>query len=162
MARRAGAALTRSAARLAAVQALYQMELSEQGVDQVVDEFRAHRLSLDVEGQSLAKADAKIFADITQGVVARQVEVDRALDGCLALDWPLARLEAILRALLRAAAYELVARGDIPARVVVSEYVDIAMAFFGESETSFANGVLDRLARDIRATEFQVTGPGPA
>ena len=153
-ARRSRASLTRSAARLAAVQALYQMELSEQGVDQVVQEFRESRLALEVEGKFLANADADLFADIVQGVVKRQIEVDRALDRCLAEDWPLARLEAILRALLRAAGYELIARSDIPARVALSEYVDIARAFFDEAETNFANGVMDRLARNVRASEF--------
>lgn len=145
----------RSAARLAAVQALYQMELAGQGVEAVIAEFRADRLGMEIDGARFHDADADLFVNIARGVVERQVAIDRAVDALLAADWPLARLDAILRAVLRAGAYELLARPDVPARVAVSEYVDIATAFLDQAETSFANGVLDRLARQVRLSEFE-------
>ena len=148
-------AKARAAARLAAVQALYQMELGGQGTDQVIAEFIEDRLGMDIDGEVLHEADVTLFKDLVNGVIARQVDIDQAIDAFLAPDWPLARLEAILRALLRPAAYELLARSDIPARVVLNEYVDLATAFFGEAETVFANGVLNKLARQHRLSEFE-------
>jgi N utilization substance protein B len=144
----------RASARLAAVQALYQMELSGQGTDAVIEEFIELRFGMDVDGDQIYEADAAFFGDLVRGVIEHQTQIDRAIDEFLAQDWPLARLEAILRALLRPAAFELLIRGDVPARVVLNEYVDLGSAFFGEAETVFANGVLNRLARSVRAAEF--------
>ena len=149
--------ITRSRARLAAAQALYQMELGGEDAGDVVSEFRSHRLGFEqdaAQGETLADADEKLFADIVNGVVARQVEIDRALAGALSAGWPLERIDATLRALFRAAAYELVARPDVPARVVLDEYIRVADAFFGSDEVKFANGVLNTLARRVRPDEF--------
>ena len=147
----------RASARLAAVQALYQMELSGQGTDAVIEEFVDLRFGMDVDGDTLYEADAAFFSELVRGVIEHQTDIDQAIDSFLAEDWPLARLEAILRALLRPAAFELLIRGDVPARVVLNEYVDLGSAFFGEAETVFANGVLNRLARKVRAAEFEAT-----
>jgi N utilization substance protein B len=145
----------RASARLAAVQALYQMEFSGQGTEEVIAEFVAMRLDGENDGETLHEADAAFFAEIVRGVIANQVEIDRAVDQFLADDWPLARVEAILRALLRAGAFELLLRTDVPARVALNEYTDLSAAFFGEAETVFANGVLNKLARAHRAPEFE-------
>ncbi|MFP4002487.1 MAG: transcription antitermination factor NusB [Alphaproteobacteria bacterium] len=144
----------RSAARLAVVQALYQMELGGAGVDSVVEEFRTHRLGRDIEGAEAAEADAPFFADVVRGVVTRQVAIDRQVNAILAEGWRLARLDSTLRALLRAATFELMARDDVPARVVIDEYAAVARAFFDLSETGFVNGALDRIARALRPHEF--------
>ncbi len=150
---------SRSRARLAAAQALYQMELSGDDVEEVVDEFRSHRLGFEADsalGDTLAEADEKLFADIVSGVVKRQTEIDKALAGCLTQGWSLERVDATLRALLRAGAYELIARPDVPAKVALDEYVRVAGAFFSGDEVPFANGVLNALARRVRPTEFGV------
>ena len=144
----------RSAARLAAVQALYQLELGGGPVEAVITEFVRHRLGREIEGANYGDADAELFAELARGVVARRDELDRLLRSVLMPEWPLERLETVLRAILRAAAYELVARTDVPARVVISEYVDIANAFFEGKEIGFANGVLDRLAHSLRPQEL--------
>lgn len=149
--------IVRSRARLAAAQALYQMELAGEGAEDVVAEFRSHRMGFKedaLQGEVLAEADEQLFSDIVQGVVARQVEIDKALAGALAAGWPLDRLDATLRALLRAATFELVARPDVPGRVVLDEYVRMTGAFFGGEEVGFANGVLNTLARRARPAEF--------
>lgn len=149
--------IVRSRARLAAAQALYQMELAGEGAEDVVEEFRSHRMGFDkdaAQGETLAEADETLFGDIVQGVVARQVEIDKALAGALVSGWSLDRLDSTLRALLRAATYELVARADVPGRVVLDEYVRVADAFFSGDEVSFANGVLNTLARRVRPAEF--------
>ncbi len=148
-------ARARAGARLAAVQALYQMELSGQGLDSVIEEFIDLRLGMEIDGDHLYEADATFFAELVRGVIEHQTSIDRAIDAFLSEEWPLARLEAILRALLRPAAFELLERGDVPARVVLNEYVDLGSAFFGEAETVFANGVLNKLARKARASEFE-------
>ena len=150
---------TRSAARLAVVQALYQMELTGVGVDTVVDEFRNFRFGQQLEGAELTEADAPFFADIVRGVVARQVAIDKQVNATLAEGWRLSRLDSILRALLRAATFELTARKDVPARVVIDEYVDVTSAFFNGPEAGFVNGALDRIARALRPDEFP-SAPG--
>ncbi len=144
----------RSVARLGAVQALYQMELTGTGVDSVIEEFRRHRLGRDIEGVATAEADVEFFDDLVRGVVGRQVAIDKQVNARLAEGWRLARLDSILRALLRAATFELMARADVPARVVIDEYVELACAFFDGSETGFVNGALDRIARVLRPNEL--------
>jgi N utilization substance protein B len=142
----------RSVARLAAVQALYQMEVSGLGVEAVIREFSEHRFDRDIEGERLASADEAFFADLVRGVVARQAEVDAAVTKRLAQNWKLARLDATARAVLRCGAYELMAHGEVPSEVVLDEYVELAKAFFdGAAEPGFVNAALDGVARDVRA-----------
>jgi N utilization substance protein B len=148
----------RSAARLAAVQALYQVELGGLSAAAVIEEFRSYRLGRETEGVSYGEADATLFADIVSGRQEHAAEIDRLITARLDKDRQLERLEAILRALLRAGTYELLARPDVPARVIISEYLDVAHAFFAGNEPGFANGVLDRLAHDLRSGEFEGTG----
>ncbi len=140
----------RSVARLAAVQALYQMEVSGVGVDAVVREFSEHRFDRDVDGQQMAAADETFFAELAKGVVARQGEVDQAIVKRLASGWRLERLDATARAVLRAGAFELIHRRDVPTEVVIDEYVEIAKSFFEGPEAGFINGALDAIARDAR------------
>lgn len=149
--------LTRSRSRLAAAQALYQMELSGEDVSEVVLEFRSHRIGFEFDaeqGEAMGEADEKLFASIVEGVVARQSEIDKALASVLSAKWPLERIDSTLRAVLRAATFELIARKDVPARVVLDEYVRVTGAFFAGDEVSFANGVLNTLARRERPAEF--------
>ena len=149
----------RSRARLAAAQALYQMEMAGEDAGDVVSEFRSHRLGFEKdsgEAEMLGEADEALFADIVEGVVARQVEIDKALAASLNPGWTLDRIDSTLRALLRAAAFEILARADVPARVILDEYVRVADAFFGDTEVGFANGVLNGLARRTRPTEFGI------
>ncbi len=141
----------RTVARLAAVQALYQMELSGAGVEVVIREFSDFRFDSDMEGERLAQADEAFFAEIVRGVVLSQAEVDRAVARRLAKDWRLNRLDATLRAILRAGAFELMRRPDVPAEVVIDEYLEIAKSFFEGPEPGFVNGALDGIARDARA-----------
>ena len=138
----------RARARLAALQALYQMEIGGADPDDVIDEFIVHRLA---EG---GPTDQQFFTDIIRGVIKHQVEIDRALAGALAEGWKLERIDSILRALLRSASYELIGRADVPAKVVIDEYVELARDFFDGDEPKFVNAVLDRLAREKRAAEF--------
>jgi N utilization substance protein B len=142
----------RSVARLAAVQALYQMEVSGVGVDAVVREFSEHRFDRDVdgEGDQMAAADETFFAELAKGVVSKQGEVDQAVVKRLASGWRLDRLDATARAVLRAGAYELMYRPDVPTEVVIDEYVEIAKSFFEGPEAGFINGALDAIARDAR------------
>jgi N utilization substance protein B len=156
----AAAGNRRSAARLAAVQALYQVEMSGQAAAAVVDEFRTHRLGQEYEGLSFAEADMTLFTDVVSGYHARAADIDRMIGACLDKDRMLERLEAILRAVLRAAGYELLARAEVPARVVISEYLNVTHAFFSGNEPGFANGVLDRLAHALRPNEFEGAGGG--
>jgi N utilization substance protein B len=141
----------RSAARIAAVQALYQIDLTEGEPAKVIAEFRQHR----IDGGEGAKADRDFFGEIVDGVSARRTEIDGLLAPLLAEGWALPRLETVLRAVLRAGAFELLARGDVPARVVIDEYVGVARAFFSDKEPGVVNGILDRLARSLRAGEFE-------
>lgn len=144
----------RSAARLAAVQALYQMDVAGAGLEQILKEFETHWLGREVEGETYKPAEFEFFRGIVQGVLDHQRDIDREIDATLARDWPLARVEAVMRAILRAGAYELRHRRDVPARVVISEYVDVGAAFFCREEAGMTNAVLDALARKARAAEF--------
>jgi N utilization substance protein B len=164
---RGGAARRRSVARLLAVQALYQIELNKLGpssaeIDSVIGEFVKHRLGQEIEGEHYGEADRSLFVDIVRGASARQNELDEMLTKALSEEWPVHRLETILRAILRAGVYELVARRDIPPRVVISEYLDVAHAFFAGKEPAMVNGVLDRLAHVLRAEEFGAERGGDA
>jgi len=144
----------RSAARLAAVQALYQMDIAGTGLNEILAEFETHWLGREVEGEQYLPAQAAFFRDIVEGVVRDQRKLDPLIDHTLSEGWPLKRVEALLRAVLRAGTYELDHRSDVPARTVVSEYVDVAQAFLDRQETGFINAVLDQLARQLRAGEF--------
>jgi N utilization substance protein B len=141
----------RSVARLAAVQALYQMEVSGAGSEAVVREFMDHRFDADLEGQRLAPADEAYFADIVRGAVAGQAGIDKAITKRLAQNWRLDRIDATARAILRAGAFELIARPDAPTEVVIDEYVEIAKSFFEGPEPGFVNAALDGIAQDERA-----------
>jgi N utilization substance protein B len=148
----------RGAARLAAVQALYQMDIAGTGMNDILAEFESHWIGQEVEGNQYLPAEAAFFRDVVGGVVREQRDLDPLIDAALAKTWPLKRIEAILRAMLRAGAYELGHRRDVPARVVVSEYVDVAHAFVEREETGMVNAVLDALARGLRAAEFESAG----
>jgi N utilization substance protein B len=148
----------RGVARLAAVQALYQAELTGATGAEVVDEFIAHRLGRDIDGVTCAEADADFFAELVRGTLERQGEIDDLLGDALVEGWPLARLDRTLRAALRAGAFELLARPDVPARVVIDEYVDVAHAFFDGAEPGLVNGVLDGLGRRLRPGELKGDG----
>jgi transcription antitermination protein NusB len=145
----------RSVARLAAVQALYQLELNpEIAAEAVVREFVRHRFREEIDGERLAEADAEFFSDIVQGAAAERERLDVEISVALVADWPLARLDAVLRAILHAGAWELMNRRDVPPRVSISEYTTLAYAFFTGKEPGLANGVLDRLGRMLRADEM--------
>jgi N utilization substance protein B len=148
----------RGAARLAAVQALYQMDIASTGVNEILAEFQSHWIGREVEGEQYLPAEAAFFRSIVEGVVAEQRQLDPLIDEALKQSWPLKRIEAILRAVLRAGAYELDHRRDVPGRVVVSEYVDVAHAFVDKDETGMVNAVLDQLARKLRGGEFDRAG----
>jgi transcription antitermination protein NusB len=153
--RQAGGARRRSIARLGAVQALYQLELNPGlGPDSVIGEFVHHRLGREIDGDLYGEADEALFADIVRGVVANRERLDETLSAALSEEWPLQRLETLLRLLLEGGAYELVHRADIPPRVTLSEYVAIAHAFFDGREPGLANGVLNRLARTLRGADL--------
>ena len=140
----------RTVARLAAVQALYQMELAGEGVDTIIREFQNHRFDGDIDGEMLAEADEAWFAEIVRGVVEGQQSIDTAIKARLASNWRMERLDATLRALLRCGAYELREKPDTPREVVIDEYVELAKAFFDEAEAKFVNAALDGVARDSR------------
>jgi N utilization substance protein B len=146
----------RSAARLAAAQALYQMEVTEKGLADILAEFEAHWIGQEVEGEQYNPAELAFFRDVVSGVLRDQLAIDRGIDEALAEGWPLKRVEALMRAILRAAFYELRSRMDVPARVAIVEYVDVAGAFFGADESGMINAVLDGLARKTRPDEFAV------
>ena len=145
----------RSAARLAAVQALYQMEVAGKGVVDAQAEFEAFWIGREVEGISFKPAENAFFRDLLAGVVREQRAIDGKVDAALSDDWPLKRIEAVLRAILRAGAYELLYRKDVPARVAISEYIDIAHSFYAEDEPGLVNAVLDAVARDARGDELK-------
>jgi N utilization substance protein B len=144
----------RGAARLAAVQALYQMDIAGTPLNEILAEFESHWLGSEVEGSQYLPAEAAFFRDIVTGTVREQRRLDPLIDAALSAGWPLKRVEALLRAVLRAGVFELDQRKDVPARVVVSEYVDVAHAFVDRDETGMVNAVLDTLARQLRAAEF--------
>ncbi len=144
----------RSAARLAAVQALYQIDVGGGAVDDIIAEFAEHRPGVESDEAPPLEIDPDLFAEIARGAVARRDELDALITGALSEDWTMDRLELLLRAVLRAGAFELLARPETPARVAINEYVDVAHAFFGEGVPGLVNGVLDRLAHELRADEF--------
>ncbi|MBN9082813.1 MAG: transcription antitermination factor NusB [Rhizobiales bacterium 62-17] len=144
----------RAAARLASVQALYQMEVTGKGLNEILAEFEAFWIGGEIEGVQYEEADVDLFRDIVQGVLKDQRAIDQAADKVLQEGWPLRRIEAVLRAVLRAGVYELKSRADVPARVIITEYVDVAAAFLADNEVGMTNAVLDRLARQLRADEF--------
>ena len=153
---RAGA---RHAARLGAVQALYQMEMSGGGADEVVREFVEHRFAELQDLAGMAAPDEIFFTAILTGVPQHQVEIDRAIAGALSEKWKLERVDSILRAILRCAVSELIAQRDVPAKVVIDEYVAVAGAFFGADEPGFVNAALDAIAKRKRAKEFGLPTP---
>jgi N utilization substance protein B len=144
----------RGAARLAAVQALYQMDIAGTGENEILAQFESHWIGREVEGDQYLPAEAAFFREIVRGVVREQRKLDPLIDDALSRGWPLKRVEAVLRAILRAGAFELDNRKDIPARVVISEYADVAHAFVERDETGMVNAVLDQLARHLRGAEF--------
>jgi N utilization substance protein B len=148
----------RGAARLAAVQALYQMEIGGGDILAVVSEFESFRLGKEIDGIEYRQADAGWFRDIVGGVVAEQRHIDPLVHTALVEGWPLKRVDATLRAILRCGTYELLKRPDVPGRVIITEYVDVARAFFRDEEPKLVNGVLDRIARDARPDEFPEGG----
>lgn len=141
----------RGAARLAAVQALYQMDVAGTGLLETTAEYEAFRLGKEIDGETYREADAQWFRSILAGVVEDQKSIDPIIRRSLTQDWPLSRLDSTLRAILRAGVYELRKRMDVPVPVIVSEYVDIAKAFYGDDEEpKLVNAVLDRVARRVR------------
>jgi N utilization substance protein B len=157
---RARPANKRAVARLATVQALYQMEVTGSGARDIVKEFELYRLKQEVEGETLRAIDMNWFGGIVTGVVEHQRAVDAAVDKALKEGWPLRRIDLTLRALLRAGAFELIYRDEVPVRVVISEYVEVAKAFFGEDEPRLVNGVLDKIARTVRSDELAAAPSG--
>ena len=141
---------SRSAARLAAVQALYQQDMEKTPLPALLHEFHHHRLGATIEDVEYANAEVDFFDDIVAGVHARSAELDELIAGKLAEGWSLARLDKPMRQILRAGAYELLARIDVPTGSVISEYVDVAHAFYDKREAAFVNGLLDAIARDVR------------
>jgi transcription antitermination protein NusB len=139
----------RRASRFAAVQALYQMDVAGTGVLEAIGQFETFWIGQEVEGVDLPDADMVFFRDLLSGVVREQVELDRTIDRLLADGWPLKRIDAVLRAVLRAGAYELMHRKDVPPKAVISEYVAVAGGFFDKDEPAIANAVLDRLLREM-------------
>ncbi len=144
----------RSAARLAIVQALYQMEVAGKGLNEIFAEFETHWIGREIEGAQYKPAELAFFRGVLQGVLDDQIAIDQHIDRALAGGWPLQRIEAVMRAILRAGCYELHKRRDVPARVVIKEYVDVAGAFFGQTESGMINAVLDRIAREARPKEM--------
>ena len=141
----------RSAARLAAVQALYQREMEGTAVPALLHEFHQHRLGATLEDVEYEDADVDFFDDLVRGAAARAEEIDAAVAARLAAGWTLARLDKPMKAILRAGTYELLARADVPVGTVISEYVDVAHAFYERRETGFVNGLLDGVAKAVRA-----------
>jgi N utilization substance protein B len=142
---------SRSAARLAAVQALYQQEMEATPVARLLKEFHDHRLGAMIEDAQYVDAERAFFDDVVTGVAARSSEIDAAISARLAGGWSLERLDRPMRAILRAGAYELLARRDVPVGSVISEYVDVAHAFYDKRESGFVNGLLDAIAKEARA-----------
>ncbi|WP_174284881.1 transcription antitermination factor NusB [Sphingomonas bacterium] len=150
MSRTATRSKARAAARLAAVQALYQHEMEGIAVTALLHEFHQHRIGATIEDVEYAEADADFFDDIVKGAVARIGEIDVAIEAKLAKGWTLPRLDKPMKAILRAGTYELLARADVPAAAVITEYVDVAHAFYERRESGFVNGLLDAIARQVR------------
>lgn len=140
----------RAAARLAAVQALYQHEMEATPLAGLLDEFHRHRLGAEIDDDQYEQADVAFFDDVVKGVLARRVEIDALVSGKLAQGWSLGRLDKTMLQILRAGAYELMARPDVPTGASISEYVDVAHAFFDPREAKFVNGVLDAVGKAVR------------
>lgn len=141
----------RAAARLAAVQALYQHQMEGTVVVRLLDEFHQHRIGQEIEGEEYAEADVTFFDDVVRGTIARRDEIDGLLSAKLAEGWSITRLDKTMLQILRAGSYELLARADVPVASAISEYVDVAKAFFDDREAKFVNGVLDAVAREVRS-----------
>jgi transcription antitermination protein NusB len=148
----------RTAARVATVQALYQMDMAGTDLNAVVDEFVCLRFPRAPADEAASGADPAFFADLLRGVVRLQRGIDPLVDQQLAEGWRLTRVDAIVRAILRAGVFELMERPDVPARVVINEYINVAHSFFSEDEPKVVNGVLDKLARRLRPAEFNGNG----
>jgi transcription antitermination protein NusB len=144
----------RTAARVAAVQALYQMDMAGTDLNAVIDEFVRLRFPRPPGDEVASGADAVFFSELLRGVVNRQRDIDPLVDQQLAEGWRLIRIDAIVRAILRAGVFELMERPDVPARVVINEYINVAHSFFSDEEPKVVNGVLDKLARRLRTAEF--------
>lgn len=142
---------SRSAARLAAVQALYQKDMENVGLARLLDEFHAHRLGAEIEDAQYADADVAFFDDIVSGVDARRDELDELIESKLGDQWKISRLDKTMLQLLRAGSYELIARADVPTATVINEYVDVAHAFFDKKDAQFVNGLLDAVAKERRS-----------
>ena len=140
----------RSAARLAAVQALYQYQMEKPGLALLLDEFHQHRLGAEIEDVTYNEADHVFFDDLVKGTIVRIEEIDALIAGKLADGWSLVRLDRTMLQILRVGTYELLARADVPKATAISEYVDVAHAFFDEREAKFVNGLLDAIARQVR------------
>ncbi|MEX0809727.1 MAG: transcription antitermination factor NusB [Dongiaceae bacterium] len=165
MSRRPDRRLGRRTARLKAVQALYQIAMTGTAAETVVMEFITHRLAEPIDGQTLPEPDRNYFVDLVRGAAAERSDLDAMISAVLKEDWTVERLEATLGAILRAGAWELSNRQDIPPRATISEYTDVAGAFMGERETSLVNGVLNRIAAELRPDEMTKVPPrdaGPA
>jgi transcription antitermination protein NusB len=141
---------TRSAARLAAVQALYQLEMESTPMAQLLHEFHEHRLGATIEDVTYANAEVDFFNDVVKGVDARRDEIDGHISAKLSEGWSIDRLDRPMRQIIRAGTYELLARKDLPAGVIINEYVDVADAFYAKREKGFVNGVLDAIAKAVR------------
>ena len=141
----------RSAARLASVQALYQMDMEDIGIARLLHEFHSHRLGQEIEDAQYADADPDFFDDVVSGVDARRAEIDELVDGKLGEKWKMERLDKTMLQLLRCGTYELIARPDVPTATVIDEYLDVAHAFFDKKDAKFVNGLLDAVAKDVRA-----------
>jgi transcription antitermination protein NusB len=141
---------SRSAARLASVQALYQMDMEKIGIARLLNEFHAHRLGQEIEDAQYTDADADFFDDVVSGVDARREEIDALVDGKLGEQWKMERLDKTMLQILRCGTYELIARPDVPTATVINEYLDVAHAFFDKKDAKFVNGLLDAVAKDVR------------
>jgi N utilization substance protein B len=148
--RTAARSKSRAAARLAAVQALYQHEMEGTAIPALLHEFHQHRLGATIDDAEFAEPDVAFFDDLVGGVAARREEIDRRIGERLARGWSLERLDKPMKAILRAGAYELMARPDVPTKAAISEYLDVADAFYDKPEKGFVNGLLDALAKDVR------------
>jgi N utilization substance protein B len=149
----------RGAARLAAVQALYQMDVGRQTLEDTLAQFQVHHLGREIEGDQYLPADADFFRQIVTGVIKSQLDIDPTIDNALAEDWPMTRIDATLRAILRAATFELLRRRDIPTGVVINEYIDIARAFYEDDAPSMVNGVLDAIAKRVNRDNMGADKP---
>lgn len=150
MARKPSRIARQTAARLAAVQALYQQEVSGGTAISLIDQFAAHRFGQEIEGDEYVTPDPALFGAILRGVEERREDLDTMLSGALARDWPLGRLQSVLRAILRAGAWEILANAEVDAPIIIADYVQMTDAFFSDKEPAMTNAVLDRLRRELR------------